>query len=403
MSSNNNSQGSSKGKSTLPKFKGRAASLPPADKIVPPMSRLTLNLRESPIPEYLLGETSEATLRRAWDPYHQDATIERQVKIRNSPNLAAMLTTVPPFYGGTLSDFAAEINNRCDKSYALNKALDKLNRLAAKKEFPSHFNSIKVPTLQYAKGSQDLYELHWNGIADVAVTACKTSLLSAQKTFVAAQESRINDTLMIPSLCAELYALLKERYETRNEEGTYRVTKDDKGNEDVQLDADYKPYHDQLQSLKMDLPSYIHKVLDLKRELINKAIAHFKGKQDAKERTDIQMGDQSGSAALVTTNIAQEVARQVKAELAKLDKKPQASSSKVGHSHQRLYRPGSNDFIATESQRSNQEEENHPALSQGEDHQPSVRATLHPDALAALELSIARTRVLDCLSPHLYS
>jgi len=33
----------------------------------------------------------------------------------------------------------------------------------------------------------------------------------------------------------------------------------------------------------------------------------------------------------------------------------------------------------------------------------SVRATLHPDALAALELSIARTRVLDCLSPHLYS
>jgi len=32
-----------------------------------------------------------------------------------------------------------------------------------------------------------------------------------------------------------------------------------------------------------------------------------------------------------------------------------------------------------------------------------VRATLHPDALAALELSIARTRVLDCLSPHLYS
>jgi len=33
----------------------------------------------------------------------------------------------------------------------------------------------------------------------------------------------------------------------------------------------------------------------------------------------------------------------------------------------------------------------------------TVRATLHPDALAALELSIARTRVLDCLSPHLYS
>ena len=31
-----------------------------------------------------------------------------------------------------------------------------------------------------------------------------------------------------------------------------------------------------------------------------------------------------------------------------------------------------------------------------------VRATLHPDTPAALELSIARTRVLDCLSPHLY-
>ena len=37
------------------------------------------------------------------------------------------------------------------------------------------------------------------------------------------------------------------------------------------------------------------------------------------------------------------------------------------------------------------------------DNAESVRATLHPDALAALELSIARTRVLDCLSPHLYS
>jgi hypothetical protein len=95
-----------------------------------------------------------------------------------------------------------------------------------KGEFPSHFNSIKVPSIQYAKGSKELYDTHWVTSADSAVSACKIALLSAQMSFVAAQKTQVDSTVTVQGLCREAYSLINKRYKTRNDEGTYKMAYD---------------------------------------------------------------------------------------------------------------------------------------------------------------------------------
>ena len=130
------------------------ALLPPVDKLPPAMGRLTLDLsrRASPLPEYLTQPTTEETLCRAWDPYHVDTSIECQTNIRNAPNLVTVVNTIPPFYRGILSSFFGKVNDQLDRQDALLKAGRRFTIMKEKEEFPSHFNSIKVPTIQYTKG-----------------------------------------------------------------------------------------------------------------------------------------------------------------------------------------------------------------------------------------------------------
>src|ERR1700688_2660233 len=81
------------------------ASGPPSAHGTPktnPLGRLT------PIPEVDLSDRSVAV--RAWNPWHRDAYIERQVKIRGCLDLTTVLMTVPDYYRGVFQSIASDIN-----------------------------------------------------------------------------------------------------------------------------------------------------------------------------------------------------------------------------------------------------------------------------------------------------
>ena len=97
-------QGSSSGRST----QGRRASLPPSSRGTTPLARLT------PVPEDV-SMADEQSARRAWDPSHQSATVERHVKIRACLDLATVLLRVPSAYRGVLSDLFAKYTDKVEQ------------------------------------------------------------------------------------------------------------------------------------------------------------------------------------------------------------------------------------------------------------------------------------------------
>src|SRR5258708_12496822 len=66
--------------------------------------------RMSPIPEDMDLSNPELA-RRVWDPYHRDAFVERQAKIRGCLDLATVLITVPDFYRGALHFLGPAFNS----------------------------------------------------------------------------------------------------------------------------------------------------------------------------------------------------------------------------------------------------------------------------------------------------
>ncbi|KAF9789767.1 hypothetical protein BJ322DRAFT_1018350 [Thelephora terrestris] len=295
---------SSAASSSKTTFKGRASSVGAptrsedsfsSSSLPPAFHRMTLDLRHrSPIPEFLLPsgpdeETPEERQRRAFDPYHLDVSAERQTRIRDAPGLVQVLSEVPPFYRGTLEGFIGEINVTSDKHRSYEKAAAKLALDFAGDVFPSNYNGIKVPHLQVAKGSEDLLNLHWVGESNRIVSEAKSKLLACQIDLVKAQRDRTAAFLQIPALVSRAQEILGERYAKRNEEGTFRWKKPpgDDSTPEVVLDAEYKPYRNQLHSLSQDLPTIFTKVFDLKREALEKAVASFKGKAKDKASIDV--------------------------------------------------------------------------------------------------------------------
>ena len=102
-------------------------------------------------------------------------------------------------------------------------------------------------------------------------------MLSANIAFVAAQKSRIDETLTVPVIVREVFTLIDSHYKTCNETGSYTLKTTEEGMHDVILDEEYKPYQEQLQALMKDLPMLITKVIDLKQEILQRVLRTPKG------------------------------------------------------------------------------------------------------------------------------
>src|SRR5258708_29879848 len=98
--------------------------------------------RMSPIPEDMDLSNPEVA-RRVWDPYHRDAFVERQAKIRGCLDLATVLLTVPDFYRGVLQSLWSDLYVRLDELDTVTRRKSKYEALKVKGDIPFHYNSMK--------------------------------------------------------------------------------------------------------------------------------------------------------------------------------------------------------------------------------------------------------------------
>ena len=289
----------------------------------PPSSRGTTPLaRLSPIIEEGTDMADEQSARRAWDPSHTSAQVERQVKIRACLDLATVLLRVPSAYRGVLSDLFAKYTDKVEQRDQLTRAKSKLERLHAKGEIPYSYNSLKLPTIQYQKGSHDLWKETWSLPAEDNLKKLKKILMEQEHQLLIKQIERINGALDEKEAVKEGWEALRECYERRPKHDHYKVVLPQGGasgtwpNVETLAVADHNDLYNELQALQVDLPCYFRKVYDLKMDLIERTHGREEKKVAEKRSVDVEMKDVASSATKQTLEtINREVQRQVAAAL----------------------------------------------------------------------------------------
>ena len=294
-----------------------------------PMSRLTPVTEEAAFGQH--SDTGAA--RKAWDPTHLDAQVERQVKIRACLDLTTVLNTVPSAYRGVLSDLFARYMHKVEQRDQLTRARSKLEGLKAKKEFPYSYNSLKLPTIQYQGGMRDLWNENWNLPAQNDLTILKQRLLDTEIAFVKKEQERMIELIDERAAVQEAWKSLDEAFKRRDPGDMYFVQLgtdwEMEGTEISMVQSKVNPLRDELRALQVDLPVYFRKVLDLKMDLIERI--HGKGAKKAAEKSKVDAEVQdvaSSSNKEAVEAINKEVQKQVAAALKAAGVAPAPTSSK---------------------------------------------------------------------------
>ena len=286
----------------------------------PALSRLT------PITEDVAGGSLDNEgARRAWDPTHQDAQAERQIKIRACTDLVGVLNTVPSAYRGVLSDLFARYTEQIDKRDQLSRARSKLQGLLLKGEVPFNYNSLRVPSVQFQKGMKDLWNETFNLPAQEKIKALQNDLLAMEVSMVEKSLLRLDGTLDERDQVKAAWIALGECFDKRPNSSLYRV--EIPQNSDWPVDtpelvvSQVNPLRNELRALQVDLPVYFRKVLDLKLDLIQRTHGHREKKAAEKRVVDTEMKDVASSSNPEVKNVINnEVNRQVAAALAPFQK-----------------------------------------------------------------------------------
>ena len=324
---------------------GRASSVPLDNALAGGISGLSLGglgqplsrgftplARGTPIPSDFV-EMEHADQFRAWDPSAKDAQVERAVKIRACLDLTTVLLTIPLTYRGILSERFSAFMVNLDRAEALRRTTAKLEGLLSRGEFPHSYNSIKMPTLQFQRGVKDLWETNWNVPIQSALKDLKTSCLQAELSFKRAELLKVQESIAERVVIQDCFEACKGVMLKRSQApGMVTVTVD---NDSVMTfkETDFVPLKGEFQALQVDLPHYIRKVLDLKLDLIERAVSSL-AKKDAKKQEkrdlDVEMQDVAhpqSPETLMTIN--QLVQRQVASALKNIKSKA-PSPNKVG-------------------------------------------------------------------------
>ncbi|KAF9777953.1 hypothetical protein BJ322DRAFT_1025522 [Thelephora terrestris] len=269
--------------------------------VTPSMRGLSPMTRLFPIAEAGFGsdQTTESA-RRAWDPHHRDAFVERRVKIRGCLDLAAVLSTVPDYYRATLTTIGSDLMVLLDEIDVLTRKAKKYDGMKGRGEFPFHYNSVKLPSVQYSKGSKGLFNEHFSLPAKDAVAQAKKSMFDAEILFVSKQLNALNDQIREGAILQVAWSALQRRYEERPKSTQYRVkipTPADNADWPTELTADMLEVSDvddlkeELRALQVDLPVYVQKFTDLKMEAIERVHGKKKDKAEEKRTVDVAMED----------------------------------------------------------------------------------------------------------------
>lgn len=275
---------------------------------------------------------TDASARRAWDPTHLSASVERQVKIRACLDLATVLLTIPSAYRGVLSDLFARITDKVEQGDKLARGLRKLEKLKAKGETPYGYASLKLPTVQHQAGSRDQWNELWVQPGEDALIKLKRSLLDSEISLVKAQIERVDAGISEREAIKEAWTKLREHYEARPKSDHYRLTVPDGAGtwpDEPKLEICVTtPLLNELKALQVDLPTYFRKVVDLKLDLIERI--HGKKDKKAAEKRDVDMAvqDIASTAEKKTTETMKKLIEQGIAAALKQHQSPGASSSK---------------------------------------------------------------------------
>ena len=298
------------------------------------MTRLT------PVPEIMdLSadvDTQTEAARRAWDPHHRDASIERQIKIRHCLDLVTVLNTIPDYYKGVLSSIGSSLNERLDELDALTRRKSKYESMKARGELPFHYNSVKVPTLQYTKRAASLYKEHFNLPANDTCEKVKKALFDMELKTMAEVISELTRQTDVRALVQEAWSALQRRYEAKPQGDLYSVVipdGDDESKWPKELQAEMLTVSrvdflkNELRALQVDLPVYLQKFKDLKLDLIEKVHGREREKAEKKRDADVEMKDlASSSTTEAQESLNKEVQRQVAAAMQKFAKAVPGSS-----------------------------------------------------------------------------
>jgi hypothetical protein len=224
-----------------------------------------------------------------------------------------------------------------DRYATLERTATKLDGLYNRNEFPHSYNSVKIPTLQYKKGVKDLWETHWNQPAADELKAFKIRLLTGERMFISKQLDRVKAATDERTVVQQWFELLSARFNEQAKSGAlleFKEEVDKDGVKTVKLDDSlFNPAQDEFQALQVDLPSYLRKVFDLKRDQIERAasaIAKKDGKRQEKSQLDVEMTDvASANSPEVRMTINQLVQKQVALALKNKVQSLAPSSSKV--------------------------------------------------------------------------
>ena len=282
----------------------------------------------------------EQSARRAWDPSHQSATVERHVKIRACLDLTTVLLRVPSAYRGVLSDLFAKYTDKVEQKDVLTRARTKLQGLKERGEVPFSYNSLRLPTVQYQKGSHDLWNETWSLPGSNDLKEFKKVLMDRELTLLTGQIERLNQNIDEREAVKEAWEALAEAYKKRPKQDHFRVVLPQAADSaewpeiptfEVSTTNDLK---NELQALQVDLPVYFRKVYDLKLDLVERIHGPKEKKAEEKRKVDVEMKDAASSSSKETSAaINQEVQRQIAAAFKNLPAPgPSSFNKKVSES-----------------------------------------------------------------------
>ena len=269
--------------------------------------------RLAPVPEDASvdfpGDMNEAGYRsalRAWDPTHSSAQAERQVKIRACLDLAAVLNTVPSAFRGVLSHHFAMYTEKIDAADQLKRALKRMNKQKAKKEVPPAYNSLKLPTVHFQKGSKDQWNETWSQPAEADLVQFKLALFDREITLQNQQIVRMMEHMDELTLVKNAIVALREEYEKRPHEDMQILVPltSDELKTWPSITPVYKtvpsPLRDELQALEVDMSVYFRKVLDLKMDTIERIHGRKDRKAEDKRKADTMAVDEASPSTKTT-------------------------------------------------------------------------------------------------------
>ena len=328
--------GQSAGPSSRPSAGTRSWRAPPSSRGLSPM------LRTTPIPEDMTVNFSadDDAARRAWDPHHRDARVERQIKIRGCLDLSAVLNTIPDYYRGVLSSIGSDLYLMLDELDAVTRRKSKADAMKAKGEIPFSYNSIKLPSIQFTKRAASSYKEHFSLPGKDLITEAQKKLFDFEIHFLSEQIVDLQNKTDIRALVQGAWSALQRRYEARPKVDSYEVQIPDPNTEagwPAELRAEMLTVSkadflvNELRALQVDLPVYLQKFKDLKMDMIEKVRGLADKKAKEKRDVDVEMKDVASSSNIETReSINSEVQKQVAAAFQKYIKtSPGSSSSKV--------------------------------------------------------------------------